>query len=460
MKISLKILSLILTVSTLFSVTCFYSSAQTKDDLEKELENLENKIAGYDNLLNSYDSSLASAETKIDSLSDQLAAYDREGEIINGQIDVLNGEISALNSQINEVSAKITSLENEIAKIDNEISTQKKIIDETYQVLKKRIRADYMAGETSELEMFLNAGSFQDFITRSEMVRRVAKHDKEVVKSLEEQISSLNNMIEDLEKKRAELEDDKKALDGDKASLDTKMQDLQVKKARIDKNRANSQAAINKQNELIGSLNEKSKTIERLKKQAETQAAQASRELDAFVSNNGSSGSGEVINNEPTSHNFRKSSKGIISPLQDSTAYYSCRFAEHSSRGTASVDLCAPGNRVYNGKSYYTTKGAKIYAVASGKVIKSTYTASGYGNHIIIDHGNGLSSLYAHCDARYVNAGDTVKQGQVIGLVGNTGNCWPRPSASNPVAGSHLHFEMRINGTRTNPENYLPSPLV
>ena len=157
---------------------------------------------------------------------------------------------------------------------------------------------------------------------------------------------------------------------------------------------------------------------------------------------------------------FKVSSKGVISPIQDKSVYYSATYSQHISRGTASVDLVAPANRVVNGQTYYTSKGAKIYAVASGTVTKSTYASSSYGHYVNIDHGNGLSSLGAHLDARYVSVGDKVKQGQVIGLVGNTGNCWPRPTESNPVAGSHLHFEMRLNGNRINPEKYLPSPLV
>lgn len=86
--------------------------------------------------------------------------------------------------------------------------------------------------------------------------------------------------------------------------------------------------------------------------------------------------------------------------------------------------------------------------------------ASGYGNYIIIDHGNGVSTLYGHCDSLTVRTGQRVKQGDVIGAAGNTGNCIPRPSAANPVAGSHLHFEVRVNGVRKNPELYMPSPLV
>ena len=97
--------------------------------------------------------------------------------------------------------------------------------------------------------------------------------------------------------------------------------------------------------------------------------------------------------------------------------------------------------------------------MADGVVVKSTYVASTYGHYVSIDHGNGLNTLYAHMSSRDVVVGQTVKQGQIIGKVGNTGNCWPRPTSANPAGGSHLHLEVRINGKRVNPEPYIPIPV-
>ena len=89
-----------------------------------------------------------------------------------------------------------------------------------------------------------------------------------------------------------------------------------------------------------------------------------------------------------------------------------------------------------------------IYAAASGKVIKSADGWNyGYGKYIIIDHGNGIETLYSHHNVRKVKVGDTVKRGQLISLMGNTGNVFG-------VTGIHLHFEVRINGRKVNPANY------
>jgi murein DD-endopeptidase MepM/ murein hydrolase activator NlpD len=97
--------------------------------------------------------------------------------------------------------------------------------------------------------------------------------------------------------------------------------------------------------------------------------------------------------------------------------------------------------------------GDTIMAAASGTVIYvetpvpgQNWGGSGYGNYFIIDHGNGVSTLYAHCTSVYVSNGQTVSQGEAVGTVGSTGGS----------TGSHLHFEVRINGSRVDPLSYLP----
>lgn len=89
-----------------------------------------------------------------------------------------------------------------------------------------------------------------------------------------------------------------------------------------------------------------------------------------------------------------------------------------------------------------------IFAAAGGKVIKATYGwGGGYGNHVIIDHGNGMQTLYAHNEKLYVTNGQYVDQGQTIGWMGRSGRVYG-------PTGIHLHFEVRINGVKYNPMNF------
>ncbi|MBQ5707420.1 MAG: M23 family metallopeptidase, partial [Peptococcaceae bacterium] len=100
--------------------------------------------------------------------------------------------------------------------------------------------------------------------------------------------------------------------------------------------------------------------------------------------------------------------------------------------------------KMHTGIDVGAKKGTDIVAAAGGKVIMAKYYG-GYGNCIIVDHGGGMSTLYAHMSAYVAKEGDWVSQGQVIGKVGSTGNS----------TGPHLHFEVRVNGQHTNPSNYV-----
>lgn len=113
--------------------------------------------------------------------------------------------------------------------------------------------------------------------------------------------------------------------------------------------------------------------------------------------------------------------------------------------GTITSRFGSRWGRLHSGLDIGAPKGTPIYAAAGGTVTYSGYNNSGYGNYIIISHGNGIQTLYAHCSELNVTAGTTVSQGQLIGKVGSTGNS----------TGNHLHFEVRVNGVAQNPQNYV-----
>jgi murein DD-endopeptidase MepM/ murein hydrolase activator NlpD len=101
-------------------------------------------------------------------------------------------------------------------------------------------------------------------------------------------------------------------------------------------------------------------------------------------------------------------------------------------------------NGFHTGVDFGAPNNSPIYASKSGKVVFAG-VQSGYGNTVIIDHGGGIQTLYAHCSSILVSYGQTVTRGHVIAKVGSTGNS----------TGPHLHFEVRVNGNHTNPMNYL-----
>lgn len=453
MKNSIKLLSLIFACVLLLTSVSFPVFASKESEYQDRIDYWEDYIAKNEAGEEDAQKLIDALDEQNDAISSKIAAKDKE-------IYPLRVKIRDLNAQITALSKRITELGNEITKIETQTEEQNKMIDETYDVLGERLCASYMAGETSELELFLNATDFEDFLTRSELLRQVAKHDNEVVSGLETKIKELNKMLEDLTAKRSEIEESKVKIEADKKEVESEKAVLDKELAVLQKDENKLNANIDKQNKLLEKYQSNQAYGEKQKAKAEAEFKKWEQEMQAEAGNSGSTGDGYV--NSGGNHNFRTSSKGYISPIQDKSVYYSATYAQHSSRGSKSVDFCAPASRMFtDGKIYQnTTNGAKIYAAAGGTVVTSYSQTSG-GNVIIIDHGNGMRTLYAHCRVRYVSAGQKVNQGDVIALVGNTGTAvYPRPTSSNPVAGSHLHFQMLLNGSPVNPEKYLPSPLV
>lgn len=453
MKNSVKFLSVLFAVVMLFSSFTFPTSARSLADIEAEIAKNEKELEQMGNRGDRVDT--------LEKIAEQRKVLDEQVEAIEEKIAPIQKNIDELNVQIEELESKIATLETEIATIDAQIAEQNVIIDETYELLSKRLRAAYMAGETSELEIFLSATDFQDFLNRTELIRQISKHDTAIVSDLEEQIDGLNKMVEDLTAKRNDLDKSRQKLEADKAQREAEKAVYEQEKAKKEKAIAQNIAYERKENEIIGKMDQKSAYIQKLMEEARIAKEKESQEIDKDVGNSGSSGSGTVSGS--TGHNFKLSKKGTICPIQESGVKYSANFASHSARGTASVDLVSYKNRrvsnSFGSGTYWTTWGADLYAMADGVVVKSTYVSSTYGHYVSIDHGNGLNTLYAHMSSRNVTVGQTVKQGQIIGKVGNTGNCWPRPNSSNPAAGAHLHLEVRVNGNRVNPEPYIPIPV-
>ena len=129
--------------------------------------------------------------------------------------------------------------------------------------------------------------------------------------------------------------------------------------------------------------------------------------------------------------NASGTSNGFIWPTKKAGSYVSCGIWGY--KGHTGTDIAGVG------------KGANIYAAAAGTVVRVKWNTTGYGYHLMIDHGGGIQTLYAHCSNMYVKVGQYVNQGDIIAAVGSTGRS----------TGPHLHFEIRINGQYVNPMNYI-----
>lgn len=389
-----------------FSTTALASKTSELNDKKEKIENR-----------------ISETEEKIQKLSGQqketeeyIATLDTKIQLLQDKIDVLQEDADVLQASINTVQNKITSTEQEIDDLQVQIDKKQKEFDKTFEEYCQRLRALYIAGSATNLEVLLTSTDISSILTRSQMIKSVSKKDSRALDSLMKKMEEIEKDKASLEKKRIDLQEDKKSLVSEKAELQKNIDTVSATKAEFD-------AKVSEANALIRKLsNQKSEYQEAIEEDRDL-VAQVEREIRAAYAqaqsnNNGGgnyvAGTGQL--GYPTSY------RGI-----------SAGFPNYSS------------GRYHGGIDFPCPEGTEVHAADSGTVIVSSPLWYSYGHYIIIDHGNGISTLYAHNSSLLVSVGQGVSKGQLIAYSGNTGNS----------TGAHCHFEVRVNGTQVNPLNYL-----
>lgn len=324
----------------------------------------------------------------------------KKSEEVQGQLDTAMQEVDSINTSINEVEKELEEISGQITELNESIDEKQKDLDEKQLLLDERLSAAYMNDNNTYLEAFFTGGIF-NFISNYDMIKQIAEYDTNLIQEVKDVKASLENEKIKLENMQIEKKAKSKELNDLKAEKQKKVDSLSEEKKQLQKQ--------------LEEYDAKMKEIE-----AKEKAALAS-------SSSSSSGSGIVASSGVYAWPV-PSSRIITSPYGNRVhpIYGTVRF--HSG-----IDIGASG-------------GSDIIAAESGTVIlASTGYNGGYGNYIIIDHGNGMTTRYAHCSALYVSVGQKVSRGQTIAAVGSTG----------ASTGNHLHFEVRVNGATQNPVNYV-----
>lgn len=430
-RILLRTVSVLLICAVCMSTAAFPVSAER--DFQAEIDALEQKIEAAND-------KKASSEQSVAELREQIS-------LLQEQMNVYNDKIAQLNAQIAEKDAAIAQYQSEIdalqADIDAAIAKQTDLeaqISGTYDQLSKRLRAAYMAGETSTLEILLSAQDFETFLTRLELVKRISDHDTALVAGLQSDIDDLNATKEQLDKDQKAALEKQAAVQSERDSVAAVRSEKKTAYNTLESKQSTLEQKVKNLNNYIYQLDENSAEYQSEIARIEREKEEYDRQQSAGMEN----GSGSI--NNSGSSNYPVSSKGMIRPLQYPNVVISAGWYGYP--GHKGIDFTTAGA---TGNTY----GKEIRAAADG-VVYSAELHSSWGYNVYINHGNGVYTRYAHCSKMLVIKGQTVKQGQVIAYVGNTGNVSPKPTAANPHAGAHLHFEVWVNGTRVNPAPWLP----
>lgn len=372
---------------------------------------------------------LAEIKSQKAEIEAQLAEYEKQKDNYAGQIGTLNNKINLTEQEIDATQEAIDALTDSIEETKANLKQAEKELADKQELFETRIRVMYENGDTSYMEVVLNSESFGDMLDNIEIVSQIMDYDKGVVAEYTAIRDSIQEMEESLEADRKQQKEYKESLEVEKEGLEADRADLQAMLAKIEND---SEYAQKVSDQLADEQDEISNEIAELsRKEAEAAARKRAAASSSSSSSRGSSSSS-------SSSNYSSGGSGsLIWPCPTYT-YISSEFGGRVSPITGKWQGGHKGMDIASGK------GNPVIAAASGTVVKS-YLSSSYGNYIVISHGGGLMTAYAHMTRRLVSVGDTVAAGQQIGTVGSTGNS----------TGNHLHFEVYENGTAVNPRNYV-----
>lgn len=401
-----------------------YAAKKNLSSLKNEQSQIKDKIEESEKKIKELEKQQAKQEEIISELNNQIAK-------LNDQLDNVRGQQTIINGDIKETEKKIAELDEEIKDLDAQILQKDEEIEDTIDIFCERIRANYIAGETSVLEMFTASSSLGNFLNRLELFRRVTQNDQALVDKLNEEIAA----IEDMQKK---LEEKKQSVEAEKAALEVKKYDLQAAENELNATQATIIAKSTEVNKKLAALNYQTKQLQVSVDKYNKEMDKIEDEIEAFLKQQQQSSSGSSSNAGSAPSNVSK--KGWAWPVPYSNSYITSPYG-YRNDPISGVYKFHSGIDISMAGAY----GKKLVATKAGTVVRAVHSGSGYGNYIIIDHGGGFSSLYAHCSSLAVKVGDKVSQSQVVAYIGSSGYS----------TGPHVHFEIRYNGEKQNPSHYV-----
>ena len=360
----------------------------------------------------SYADELTDLQSKQETLQNQI--QDATGNLEDVQSDInenlqqvqnLGERINESTTKIEELNTKITELKTSISEIEGKLTEAQENYENQKKILEARLIAMYEAGETQYLDVFLQSRNMSEFLSNYFLITEIASYDMDLLEEMENKKRVIDTAMEKLQKNKEEL--------------DTALQ-TQLKTSKILENTKTLRENY------VSKLSEEEKKIQ-------AQIDDYTTQVNAL--------NAEILQLALQGIDTQYIGGVLAWPVPGYTrisSNYGMRYHPilHVNKLHTGVDIAAP-------------MGANFVAANDGIVTKAGYNGA-YGNMVIIDHGGGISTLYAHGSEILVQVGQTVKRNDPILKVGSTGYS----------TGPHAHFEVRINGVVTNPIEYITNGVI
>ena len=352
---------------------------------------------------------------KLTGVEKELALYAYDVAQIDSEVVSYSKDLAGIEEQIADVEDRLEQLETDLEDANENYS----IVNSTYA---NRLRSIYENGIPSIFELIITSNGFTDLMVKLNIYSMILEHDKTLMNTYQDRQNYINYIKGDIELDKKQLEALRQGLEDVKADLEEKRVEKVDKMSELEKKQGELQNAAElltqKRKQAVADIdNEMAKVIDEVAEQIKNGTSATFTGTDFAYPTPGftiiTTRFGEVYN--------------LVDPAGSA----------HTGADIAGAGInCTP-----------------IYAIQSGTVTTSGYSNYGYGNYIIINHGectndnSSYISLYGHCSSLAVEEGQVVEKGQLIGYVGTTGNS----------TGPHLHLEVRVNGTRVDPLQFFPS---
>jgi len=402
-------------------------------------------------------------QEQLDSLDGDISQAEQDQQLLQEKIDLQNENIDIVNTKINDINDKISEKEEKIGQLETDIDNKQKDIEQGMEQFKDRLRAMYVSGNDSLASALVGATDFYDMLSKIELISQVAKHDDELIGSLMTQLEQFEEAQTQLDIEKTELSADLDEQESYKQELNDAMielnNDYQESQDYIDRQEAEKnsmQANIDSYEADNAAMDDEIAEINELARQQAEAAAAAAEEQSSYSNDDSSSddnsssdssdssGSGDgEIDSSSGSGGYSGSLAWPVPGFYGISSGYGYRWGSLH----AGIDIAGGG---IHGASIVSADSGTVILVKTGCTHDYAKDGScgcngGYGNYIVVDHGNGVTTLYGHCSEVYASVGQSVSRGETIAAVGCTG--WS--------TGNHCHFEVRINGSTVDPTGYL-----
>ena len=355
----------------------------------------DSKVKGYEDKIAQLKKDQKAYEQQIKDAKSNAASYQEQKEILDKQINALTEEISLSNALLIEYN-------NAIVEKEEAITNKQSELDEKFANYKNRLRTSYEEGVMGYLTMLFSSKSLSGFLTSLERLTNMLNYDKRVMKQINEEKSNLSNEKAALELIKTSQQEVHERLKNSEAELEAKAAEVQ---------------------KFYDDTVKDTKKLEKMLADAKAAQEKAEKELDKYLEELAKKNSG-IYDGGAFSWPLPQNQKIITSKHGWRTYQIWGTTVTDYHRG---IDISCP-------------TGTPVYAGADGKVEISGWNNS-YGYYVVISHGSGYTTLYAHNSQLLVSVGQWVKRGQQISKSGSTGNS----------SGPHLHLEISINGKLQDP---------